>query len=114
MPAEIPRALFGHRVQPAWVVKKYVSRGGGPLDRVTQPSVEQLWAVTEDGRYGQAQRVDRGISALRFFGPPRRLSPDLFEGKPVEQTGKLESELIAEKIGSLIRKAGLSLRPNDV
>jgi hypothetical protein len=113
-PAEVPRALFGHKLRLAWIVKKYVSRGDGPLDRVVQPSVEQLWAVTEDGRYGQAQKVDRGISALKFFGPPRPLSPHLFDGRHVEQTGKLESELIAERISSLVRKAGLSLRPSDV
>lgn len=108
IPAEVPRLMFWHVVRPAWVVKSYMSSGGGPMDRVTQGPVEQLWAITEDGRYGQVQRVDRGMSALRFFAPPRRLSPDLFSGQEVERTGKRESEVIAERIDQLLRKAGLS------
>jgi len=91
LPAEIPCIipLARPRVSAAWVVESWMSSAGNisGSSYTDQSATEQLWAITEDGLYGQACRVDRGVPALKYFSRPKPLSVELMTRVPVSMAG---------------------------
>ncbi len=109
MPAETPTMIPGyHVVRPAWIIKRFMSAPGSS-DGPGQEAVEQLWAITENGKCGMATRVKRGVPALKFFGRPTRLCPRTFQGGSTLPSNTTQTQLVTSQLEKLLRAVGLSL-----